>query len=170
VKHPKTKRAAVVRKVIGLVDPEKVDGAYKSYASILAEPELLEKALLLDVRADEVPLAIPVGKSRCGGMLEFSDKREANKAVRLLAKRRGFPNPRVIERRTDAVYWQVRWGIPPPFDGMGQEVSCNILLGVHYGYSDMAITIFAAKRLKSEGRNWTPEKIFSFVQSARYPQ
>jgi Family of unknown function (DUF6302) len=152
--------------------PEDKDRAF--YRDKLVEQDLLKKAVFLDVKADGESLAVPVGKVRRGGMLEFSDKREARKAVRLLAKHRGFSNARIVEisacEGIPDAYWQVRWGDAPPFDGLGQDVSCNILLGIHYGYSDEAIAGFADSRLKGEGRSPDREKLLTFIRSARHPR
>src|ERR1035438_4838835 len=108
------------------------------YADRLAEPELLNDAILLTVEANEIPFAVPVGKLRKGGHIEFLDRREAEKGCALLIGRRGFPNPRVIDLAPD--YFELRWGDDPPFDGCGaQEPIVGLLLGAHYGYSDAAI-------------------------------
>lgn len=67
------------------------------YAENLAEPALLDKAVLIDVEANETPFAVPVGKLRRGGHIEFLERGEAEKALDLLNGREGFPNPRIIE-------------------------------------------------------------------------
>jgi hypothetical protein len=151
------------------------DIAREYYRDKLIEQELLKKAVLLDVKAVGESLAVPVGKFRLGGHLEFHEKREARKALRSLAKRRGFPNARVIaipfsEEGSQGTFWQVRWGAPPPFNGSGQEVSCNILLGIYYGYGDEAIAEHANARLRSEGRSWGDmNQMLRFIRAARHP-
>jgi hypothetical protein len=139
---------------------------HRYFAERLAEPELLEMAMLLNVRANETPLAVPVGKLRRGGHIEFSDKAEAIKAARLLTGCDGFPNARLIKLASD--YWEVRWGDPPPFDGCDyQEPICAMLLGVHYGYSTEAIAEHVARCQSHPPRAYTKRGMLKLIQSAR---
>ena len=136
------------------------------YDSRLAEPELLERALLLDVKANEEPLAVPVGKLRRGGHIEFLDGAEAEKAVSLLSGRDGFPNPRMLKHGRS--YFEVRWGDEPPFDGCDYvEPICALLLGVHYGYSEPAIAEQVRKYMGYPKRHFTKTQIASLIRSAR---
>ena len=106
----------------------------------LAEPELVKRAVLLDVEANQEPFAVPVGKLRKGGHIEFLKKREAEKAFKLLSGKEGFPNLQVITCRDPLTgkpmrYYELRWGDPPPFNGCDwSDPICTLLLGVHYGY------------------------------------
>src|SRR5438046_475140 len=109
---------------------KRIDHERDYYATRLAEPHLLEQAVLLDVEANGEALAVPVGELRRGGHIEFCDRGEAEKVVKGLMGREGFPNPRLIELAAD--YFEVRWGDPPPFDGCDYcEPICALLLGLH---------------------------------------
>ena len=106
------------------------------YYERLAERALLKKAVLLDVEANDTPLAVPVGKWRKGGDIEFLELKEAIKAARLLRGRKGFPNVRVVinyyeDLAEDGI--DLQWGDPLPLCGSG------LMFGLHYGYSDDAI-------------------------------
>ena len=135
----------------------------------LAEPWLLDQAVLLDVVANEEPLAVPVGEFRRGGHLEFGDRTEAEKAVKLLEGRDEFPNPRIIDLAVD--YFEVRWGEPPPFDGCDYtEPICALLLGIHYGYSDKAIAKQVRQYTGYPRRTFAGKTMASLIQSARKPR
>lgn len=103
------------------------------YAEKLAEPWLLDDAVLLDVEANGTPFAVPTGQLRRGGHIEFLSKSEARKALRLLKGRDGFPNLRIIS----CTLW---WGDPVPFNGCDYtEPICALFLGLYYGYKIEAI-------------------------------
>src|SRR5580693_8737633 len=99
----------------------------------LEEPELLDGAVLLEVEANGTPLAVPVGKWRRGGQIEFLKKSEARKAFEQLKRHNGFPGLRLItckDPRTGRPmrYYEVRWGEPVPFDGCDySEPICGLL-------------------------------------------
>jgi len=135
----------------------------------------LDQSILLAVHANEQPLAVPVGKVRRGGHLEFLDRTEARKALKLLSGREGFPNPRVIEysfhKGRPADYFELRWGDPPPFDGRDYgEPICVLLLGLHYGYSDKAIADQVQHYISSPRKSYSRRAIVSLVRSARSPR
>jgi hypothetical protein len=98
----------------------------------LAEPWLLQRAVLLDVRANETPLAVPVGVRRRGGHIEGIHPQDAKKAVALLQNAPGFPNPRI---EGTPGYLELRWGDPVPFGGCDYySPFCGAMLGIYYGY------------------------------------
>jgi hypothetical protein len=103
------------------------------YSQRLAEPRLLDKAVLLDIEANETPFAVPVGQFRRGGHIEFLRQSEAKKALRLLKNCEGFRNLRIIA----CTLW---WGNPAPFQGCDYtEPICALVLGLYYGYKPKAI-------------------------------
>jgi hypothetical protein len=128
----------------------------------LAEPELLNEAVLLDVKANEEPLAVPVSGSRKGGDIEFLDKSEAKKALNLLKGRKGFPNVRIA---SGPVVW---WGDTPPFGGCDYgEPICALLLGVYYGYSTEAIAKHFEYYLQRQRRIRDRKSILKIIKAAR---
>ena len=144
------------------------------YAKRLAEPWLLDIALLLDVNANEEPLAVPVGKLRRGGHIEFCDRPEAEKAVMLLTGRDGFPAVRLIEYEEKGKppdYFEVRWGDPPPFDGCDYaEPICGLLLGLHYGYKEEVIAELVRVRMNEPRRHFTKKGVINLIRSAMNPR
>lgn len=151
----------------------------------LAEPELLKRAVMLDVQANGYAFAVPIGKLRHGGNIEFLRKREAQKAFKLLDGNQGFPNLRVhtllhrwsrglrrLYRRKGKPlpvrYYELRWGDPPPFDGCDYlEPICALLLGVHYGYRGDAIAQAVKAYEKCPRHSFDRKTILSLIEIAR---
>jgi hypothetical protein len=140
----------------------------------LAEPKLLETAVLLDVQASEVvPLAVPVGKLRRGGHIEFTSKREAQKGFRQVKDHPGFPGLRVIRckdpgTRRPMRYYELRWGERPPFDGCDYgEPICALVLGVHYGYRIKAVAGQVQKYQRGKRRPLDRNTILRMIETIR---
>ena len=134
------------------------------YAQRLAEPWLLDKAVLLDVEANGTPFAVPVGKLRRGGHLEFLDKSEAKKALGLLKSCEGFPNLRIISLSL----W---WGDPAPFQGCDYaEPICGVVLGLYYGYKPKAIAEHCELHMNRPRRFYTRKQILKLISSAARPK
>jgi len=142
----------------------------------LAEPELLDRAVLLDVEANDSSFAVAVGESRRGGHIEFLKKREAEKARELLRGKDGFPNPRVICCRDPLTgkpmrYYELRWGDPTPFNGCDwSEPICCLLLGIHYGYSADSITQHVEARQKNPRKALDRKTILKLIEAVRNPE
>jgi hypothetical protein len=146
------------------------------WAERLAEPELVKKGVLLDVDANEEPFAVPVGKLRRGGHIEFLRKREAQKALKQLNGKDGFPNLRVISCRDPLTgkpmrYYELCWGEPAPFNGCdwGEPICC-LLLGIHYGYSASSITQHVKERQKSPRAALDSRITQRLIESVRNPE
>jgi Family of unknown function (DUF6302) len=138
------------------VDPKTIE----YFAQRLAEPWLLDKAVLLDVEANETPFAVPVGELRRGGHIEFLKKSEAKKALSLLKSREGFPNLRIIS----CTLW---WGDSAPFDGCDYtEPICAVLLGLYYGYKPEAIAEHFVQHMNFPRRLYTKRQIMKLIASA----
>jgi Family of unknown function (DUF6302) len=130
------------------------------YAQRLAEPWLLDKAVLLDVEANETPFAVPVGKLRRGGHIEFLDRIEAKKAFSLLKTCDGFPNLRIIS----CTLW---WGDPAPFRGCDYtEPICAVVLGLYYGYKPEAIAEHFEQHMNFPRRIYKRKQILKLISSA----
>jgi hypothetical protein len=131
------------------------------YEQRLAEPWLLDKAVLLDVEANETPLAVPVGKLRRGGHIEFLSRREAKKAFGLLKRYEGFPNLRITS-------YTLIWGDPVPFQGCDYtEPVCALVLGLYYGYKPEAIAEQFEHYMKYPKRSYTRKQILKLISSAK---
>src|ERR1700687_805320 len=129
------------------------------YAQRLAEPWLLNKAVLLDVEANETPFAVPVGQLRGGGHIEFLGRSEAKKAFRLLKTFDGFPNLRIIS----CTLW---WGDPAPFQGCDYtEPICAVVLGLYYGYKPEAIAEQFEHYTNYPRRSYTRKQILKLISS-----
>jgi Family of unknown function (DUF6302) len=142
----------------------------------LAEPELVKYGVLLDVEANEEPFAVPVGKLRRGGHIEFLKKREAEKAFEQLKGKDGFPNLRVISCRDPLTrkpmhYYELAWGEPTPFNGCDWcEPICCLLLGIHYGYSVDSIKKHVEYRQKDPRRVLDGKTILRLIEAVRNPE
>jgi Family of unknown function (DUF6302) len=139
----------------------------------LAEPELLKTSVLLDVEANETPLAVPVGKLRRGGHIEFMKKREVLKGLEELKRHSGFPSLQAITCRDRLTgrpmrYYELRWGQPPPFDGCDWgEPICALLLGVHYGYREEAIANLVQQYQEHCRHRLDRTTIFTMIKTVR---
>jgi hypothetical protein len=115
------------------------------YRERLAEPELLKTAVLIDGK-----LAVPVGKLRHGGDLDFTSKRKAMKALKLLKGHpAGFPALRIATmsvplahpvKKRGGIYtlkWG-GWGGPAQFDDYSEPQRWG-LQRIYYGYRAEAI-------------------------------
>jgi Family of unknown function (DUF6302) len=141
----------------------------------LAEPWLLARAVFVNVEGDEQVVAVPVGRLRRGGQMEFLDKRKAEKTMKRLTGNKGFPNLRVIihrlERGKPPRLFELRWGDPPPFDGCDYlEPICALLLGLHYGYKNPAIAELVVNYMKLPRRAYSRRRILEIIRSARSSQ
>lgn len=137
------------------------------YAERLAEPWLLDKAVLLDLEASQAPLAVPVGKLRRGGHIEFLDKREATRALKLLTGRDGFPNLRIGKGCT------VRWGDPVPFCGCDYcDPICSMILGLYYGYKPEVIAEHFEQYINFSRTQLprTRKQIMRLISAAAHPE
>jgi hypothetical protein len=103
----------------------------------LREPDLMIVAPVLDVDADEYPLAVPIGRFRHGGCLEFTKKREAEKAGNILGFKDGFPDLRICSWGHGSHC--LRWGEPVPFHGCDGNAFRAVILGLYYGYKQEAL-------------------------------
>ncbi len=171
-----TKRAEeCIQKRNDELEPEKKPPAnhLEYWTERLAELELLEHALLLDVEANEQAFAVPVGKLRRGGHIEFLAKRQAEKAFKLLSGKEGFPNLRVVTCRDPVTgkpmrYYELLWGDPPPFNGCDWcEPICALLLGIHYGYRSEAIADQVEYYQKTPRRVLDRKTILTFIEATR---
>jgi len=136
------------------------------YRERLAEPELLKRAVPLDVEASASLLAVPAGKSRRGGDIEFPDRSEAEKTLKLLKGLEGFPNPRIDDEDED--YCLVRWGDPPPFNGCDYcDPMCAIALGLHYGYKDEAIADLVERYQRLVRPTGTRDQVVEIIKRSR---
>jgi uncharacterized protein DUF6302 len=170
----------VILEVVEMSDerkPEKKPSAMEvAYWERLAEPELAARGVLLDVEANEEPFAVPVGRLRRGGHIEFLKKREAEKGFKQLSDKDGFPNLRLISCRDPLTgkpmrYYELRWGEPAPFNGCDWcEPICALLLGVHYGYSADSITRHVEARQKNPRRALDGRTIQRLIESVRNPE
>jgi uncharacterized protein DUF6302 len=168
-----------VRKLLTMRDdlePAKKPSAveFEYWKERLAEPELVKRGVLLDVEANQEPFAVPVGKLRRGGHIEFLRKHEAEKAFKLLSGKEGFPSLQVITCRDPLTgkpvrYYELRWGDPPPFNGCDwSDPICALLLGVHYGYRGEAIADLVEKYQKRPRRVFDRTAILALIEATRY--
>jgi len=140
----------------------------------LQEPELLDSAVLLEVEANGTLLAVPVGKWRRGGHIEFLKKSEAKKAFDQLKHHNGFPNLRLITCKDPVTgrpmrYYEVRWGEPAPFDGCDYcEPICGLLLGVHYGYRAEAIADLVEHYQKQTRKPLDRRTVLRIIENVRF--
>ena len=154
--------------------PSAVEGAY--WTERLAEPELFERGVLLDVEANGKPFAVPVGRLRRGGHIEFVRKREAEKAFKQLKGKDGFPNLRVISCRDPLTlkpmrYYELAWGEPAPFNGCDWcEPVCAVLLGTHYGYSVDSIIQHVRVRKWAPGKGLDAMIVRRLIEAVRNPE
>jgi hypothetical protein len=139
------------------------------FTRLLAEPELLTKAILVTIQDWHPDLAVPVGKLRRGGHIVASYKVQAQKAAQLLAGYPGFPSPRVVKSATYGDGWEVEWGDPMSQDitpGFLYSKSEHVTRGIYYGYSDEAIAGFIVpQRGYTRKRRMVPEDIRSARES-----
>ena len=142
------------------------------WTETLAEPELLKRGVMLNFHADGWAFAVPIGKLRQGGDIQFVRKRVAQEAFKLLSGKKGFPNLQVIRGRHSLTrkamaYYGVRWGDRPPFDGWdwGDPI-CGLLLGVHYGYRSKAIADLVELYQKTR-RLFNRTTILALIEASR---
>ncbi|MCX5278091.1 DUF6302 family protein [Streptomyces virginiae] len=116
---------------------------YEWYRDRLAHPELVNNAVSISLF--RLPLlAVPVAGCRLGGFLAMANLMDAYAVGELLARRAGFPAPRVRWSVHPDTCHVVEWGARPPADGD------DAVLGRFYGYSEAAIAEFAAGRPRFE--------------------
>lgn len=138
------------------------------YADRLIEPKLLRKVVVIHGTGEPdtffTQLAMPVGGSRHSGHVVAPTKTRAKRIARELAKRRGFPNLRVVASGYYGDFWEVEWGnrVPP-----GTTDEHTIVRGIYYGYSDQAIVEFIVPQRRYSRKR---RVVLESIRSARREQ
>lgn len=117
----------------------KANQSRQYYLARLADHSLLDRAVRVKNSSREIAgshLAVPIGGSRRGGHLIFIKHGQAEKALRTLESRLGFPNLRIVDLTEECGYgcFRLDWGEPHPRDRMTVKE-----WGHYYGYTEEAI-------------------------------
>jgi hypothetical protein len=125
-----------------------LEGDKRWYRSVLDDPSLVDRAVLVPLWSGHAELAVPVGgKRRAGSISVCGDFRYTKRAVQLLEKLSGFPNVRAIRSPWREACHSVEWGeeLPDLQTYLHQhDADCGALLG----YSTSAIAQFLKRRCR----------------------
>ena len=97
---------------------------YEYYRRRLANQILLRRAIKVKVTKGVYDLAVPCGYKRKGGWVTCNERSLAEDALKILAKKKGFPNLRIEKVDRCFLVW---WGSEPPNDDGIED-------GKFYGY------------------------------------
>lgn len=128
--------------------PEELITQLRGYAEILADSELLRRAVVVTGGN----IAVPVGGSRRGGFVPVQGAETAENVARGLALVEGFPHPWVTlaedpQDTMDSVHWgETVPDYPDDMDASDAEwARSDVQAGRIYGYTDAAIHAWVAR-------------------------
>jgi hypothetical protein len=124
---------------------------YLWYSTRLADPGLLDLAVVIPLKNGVRMFAVPVGGSRRGGHVLLAYTHQARIVCKFLTGRPGFPNPRLELTDEPGMCQVVLWGDPEP-TLPDRDAEWEVWReyerekGRYYGYREDQIEAFVERR------------------------
>ncbi|MEO5875056.1 MAG: DUF6302 family protein [Streptosporangiaceae bacterium] len=149
---------------------------FAEYAERLAEPELLDDAVIIDGAT-----AVPVGGRRRGSYLSAADPRHALTIFAALSGRDGFPGLRIAWSPHPEAAHTVEWGDPAPdipdtlIDQwtLSDLIHLDTVRGRFYGYRQEAIDTYLTAQAAAYAEMTDPAAIMAsmtFIYDGQRPK